>query len=95
MLDPIHVYWTVGEQILLDARRVTEIPKVTATLRFQSGRIYEHTGALNFLDNRVDPTTGTQELRAQFPNPDKLLLPGQYVKVVVTVGEEQSALLIP
>ena len=102
MLDPIYVYWTVGEQVLLNARRAASgrpnqstATSVTAKLKFADDSIYEHGGAVDFADNRVDPSTGSQTVRAVFDNPDKLLLPGQYVSVLVTVGEEHGALAIP
>ena len=99
-LDPIHVYWAVSEQVLMNARRARRAPTdgttlVTARLKFSDGSIYEHEGTVNFADNRVDPSTGTQTVRAVFANPDKLLLPGQYVSVLVTVGEEHGAVAIP
>lgn len=95
MLDPIYVYWTVGEQVLLEARRRERLRKATAQIQFSDGSFYKHVGEVDFLDNRVDPSTGTQTVRAVFQNPDKVLLPGQYVTVVVQVGEEQSQLVIP
>jgi membrane fusion protein (multidrug efflux system) len=102
-LDPIHVYWTVGEQILFDVRRTSverarrgePPPQVTVELRFSDGSVYPYEGKPDFLDNRVDPTTGTQTARAVYPNPNKLLLPGQYVSLVVQVGKPEAALVIP
>jgi len=102
-MDPIHVYWQVPEGAILDFRRRNvareregeEPLEVIAHLRFGDGTFYEHPGVWNFLDNRVDPTTGTQTARAEFPNPEGLLLPGQYAAVIVQVGEPRDALIIP
>ncbi len=103
-LDPIHVYWEVSEQVALDfvraqlerERRGQPSVRVTAQLEFADGSVYEHTGEWDlFRDNRVNPTTGTLTVRALFPNPDRLLLPGQYTAVLAQVGEEQDALVIP
>jgi membrane fusion protein (multidrug efflux system) len=102
-MDPIYVYWQVPEGVLLGFRRDQaerrargeEELRVTAELRFADGTRYEHTGVWDFLDNRVDPTTGTQTARAHFPNPDGLLLPGQYAEVIVQVGGPREALVIP
>jgi membrane fusion protein (multidrug efflux system) len=102
-LDPIHVYWQVPETVILNfrrasaerARRGEEPLEVTARLRFGDGTFYEQTGVWDFLDNRVDPTTGTQTARAVFPNPDALLLPGQYATVIVQVGAPRETLVIP
>lgn len=102
-LDPIHVYWGVNEEILLDARRNREIsdepgnpgPHVKPRLQFADGSYYEYAGQVDFLDNRIDPVTGTQTARAIFPNPDRVLLPGQYVGVVLQIGETHDALVVP
>jgi membrane fusion protein (multidrug efflux system) len=102
-MDPIYVYWQVPEGAILDFRRRNvararqgEPPlRVTAQLRFGDGSFYDHPGVWNFLDNRVDPTTGTQTARAEFPNPDGLLLPGQYAAVIVQIGEPRDTLIIP
>jgi membrane fusion protein (multidrug efflux system) len=102
-LDPIHVYWQVPEGVILDFRRRNlerarndQPPEqVKAQLRFGDGTLYEHEGVWDFLDNRIDPTTGTQTARAVFPNADGLLLPGQYAVVLVQVGEPRMTLAIP
>ncbi len=102
-LDPIYVYWRVSEQIPLAYRRRLHVLmqdgkpmiKVTPRLKFTDGSFYEHEGRVDFLDNRVDPATGTQKVRAVFPNPDKILLPGQYVSVVIEVGDATAQLVIP
>jgi multidrug efflux system membrane fusion protein len=52
-------------------------------------------GTLNFVDNTVDPTTGTIRLKATFPNADQRLWPGQFVNVTVTLGVESSAVVVP
>lgn len=102
-LDPIHVYWEVPEQTLLDFRRASaarrrdgdEPIRVTARLRFGDGSLYEGAGSWDFVDNRVDANTGTQTARAVFPNPEKILIPGQYATVLVQVGEPRKALVVP
>ncbi len=53
------------------------------------------TGRIDFLDQSVDEETGTVSLRAVFPNPDGLLLPGQLVDTVVLAGERPDALVVP
>ncbi len=102
-LDPIYVYWGVSEEILLrvrkeireretrgEARRIV-VPRI----QFRDGSLYEHEGLIDFLDNRVDRSTGTQTVRAVFANPDKLLLPGQYISIALQLGEEQDRLVVP
>jgi RND family efflux transporter MFP subunit len=56
---------------------------------------YDHQGRLDYMDNRVDPGTGTIQIRGQIPNPQDLLYPGMFVKVRVPVKAVPNALLIP
>ena len=102
-LDPIYVYWGVGEQVLLGVhmllrdleQRGEAAPVVVPRIRFQDGSVYRFDGLIDFLDNRVDPSTGTQTIRAVFPNPEKILIPGQFVTIVVQIGEAEDRLVIP
>ncbi|AMC34521.1 efflux RND transporter periplasmic adaptor subunit [Janthinobacterium sp. B9-8] len=59
------------------------------------GTVYPLKGRVNFQDNRIDPATGTINMRAQFNNPKGDLLPGQFVRVVVDNGIRQQAITIP
>jgi multidrug efflux system membrane fusion protein len=52
-------------------------------------------GTLTFVDNAVDPTTGTIQLKALFPNSNKALWPGQFVNVVLTLSTQPDAILVP
>jgi membrane fusion protein (multidrug efflux system) len=65
------------------------------TLKLSDGSIYPHTGMLSFADRQIDPETGAMTFEAAFPNPEKLLRPGQYVKIMVVTDVRNSALLIP
>lgn len=67
--------------------------KVSAVLDDRS--IYSETGRLLFSGVSVDPTTGQLNMRAVFPNPDQLLLPGMFVRVRVEQGVDEQALLVP
>jgi membrane fusion protein (multidrug efflux system) len=64
-------------------------------LRLGDGSIYPITGRVNFNDVRVRPGTGTIEARAVFPNPDRRLLPGQFVRVVVKGIVRPNAIVVP
>ncbi len=59
------------------------------------GTEYPETGRLNFSASNIDPALGTQQLRAEFKNVDKKLIPGQFVRVKVTTGEQDGVFLIP
>jgi membrane fusion protein (multidrug efflux system) len=64
-------------------------------LRLSNGAEYPHSGRFDFVDNRVDPSTGTIAVRAVFANPDKLLVPGLFVTVMLQSTEPKPALLVP
>jgi membrane fusion protein (multidrug efflux system) len=64
-------------------------------LLVEGDRPHPHVGKAIFIDNTVDPTTSTFLVRAEVPNPEGSLLPGQYVKAEVIVGEYAGAILVP
>jgi len=53
------------------------------------------TGRVNFIDNAVDPTTGTIKVKGTFPNDDRRLWPGQFVNVTVTLTADPNAIVVP
>lgn len=59
------------------------------------GSVYTESGTLNFSASNIDPALGTQQLRAEFKNADKKLIPGQFVRVKITTGEKEGVFLIP
>ena len=65
------------------------------SLILADGSTFKYKGKTNFINREVDPETGSILIETSFPNPDKLLKPGQYAKVVVMMKEEKGALLIP
>ena len=64
-------------------------------IAFVDGTEYPVPGFINFLDFAVDTQTGTVQLRAQFPNPSEILLPGEFVRARIFVGELQGGIAIP
>lgn len=64
-------------------------------LKLEDGSTYPEKGVLKFTDVTVDPTTGSQIIRAQFPNPRGLLLPGMYVRAELVDGTKSNGLLVP
>ncbi|MFP4076945.1 MAG: efflux RND transporter periplasmic adaptor subunit [Halochromatium sp.] len=60
-----------------------------------TGETYDHQGKISFADNRVNPATGTIPIYADFPNPERLLLPGQFVTAVVRTAETQQEPVVP
>lgn len=101
-IDPINVDVIQSSANLLDFRqalasgRIKGIgSKVSVKLKLENGTIYSHTGTLEFAEANVDEAMGTYTLRAEFPNPERLLLPGMYVRAVVEEGVVDNSYLIP
>lgn len=101
-LDPINVDVTQSSTNLLNLRQAINKgrlkfsgPNVSVKLKLDNGTIYSRTGKLEFAGANVDLSTGTFALRAQFPNPDRLLLPGMYVRAIVEEGVAQNSFLVP
>ncbi|WP_281059705.1 efflux RND transporter periplasmic adaptor subunit [Mesorhizobium sp. M7A.F.Ca.CA.002.15.2.1] len=101
-LDPINVDVTQSSTNLLNLRQAISEgrlkfsgPNVSVKLKLENGTIYTQTGKLEFAGANVDQTTGTFALRAEFPNPDRLLLPGMYVRALVEEGVAQNSFLVP
>lgn len=64
-------------------------------LILEDGSVYSHSGELQFAEVTVNENTGAVSLRAEFPNPDGILLPGMFVRTKIRVGEVPNAILIP
>ncbi|MFM0276517.1 efflux RND transporter periplasmic adaptor subunit [Paraburkholderia sediminicola] len=99
-IDPIYVDIQQSSTELLKLRqqllsgRVARDSNVHVTLILEDGKTYGNEGTLRFTDVSVDPATGSQVIRAVFPNPDGLLLPGMFVRARLVEGT-QKAMLIP
>lgn len=102
-LNPIYVNFSISEQDSLNYEHSLSTGKVSAEdgsrhpvrIRLADGRIFPQSGKLDFRDNRVDPKTGTISARAQFPNEDERLLPGQFVRVMLDLGVRKNVLTVP
>ncbi|WP_319777872.1 efflux RND transporter periplasmic adaptor subunit [Maridesulfovibrio sp.] len=96
-IDPIRATFSISENMLAAAQQFRHEPRNSKVikLRMSGDRVYPLTGVLEFLDNEVDRTTGTVAVRAVFPNPDGLLVPGQYVTVLVGVSKPQKKAVVP
>ena len=72
-----------------------ENERVEVRLTFGDGTEYQIPGYIDFLAFSVDRQTGTVELRAEFPNPEGLLLPGEFVRAQIYAGQVQDGLMVP
>ncbi|MBP0500601.1 efflux transporter periplasmic adaptor subunit, partial [Mycobacterium tuberculosis] len=64
-------------------------------LKLETGATYRLNGRLEFAEANVDQSTATYTVRAVFPNPDRLLLPGMYVRATIEEGVAENSFLVP
>ncbi|WP_373652723.1 efflux RND transporter periplasmic adaptor subunit [Schlesneria sp. DSM 10557] len=102
--DPIYAYFDVDERTLLDIQKLIREKKLASArerddveirLELANETGFPHVGVIDLVDNRVDAGTGTIQIRGRFPNPDRLLTPGLFVRVQFQMGLPSSRLLIP
>jgi RND family efflux transporter MFP subunit len=105
-LDPIYVNFDADERALIRLRKATITKDVAATpenvraaevpvmVALADEADFPHRGTIDFIDNQVDPSTGTIHVRAVLPNPDRLLTPGLFVRVRLPVGESKPGILV-
>jgi membrane fusion protein (multidrug efflux system) len=100
-LDPIYVDLTRSASELLQLRRslssgeVKSVEHIPVAIFLDDGSRYEYEGELTFTDVAVDPSTGSYSLRVVVPNPDHLLMPGMYVRALLSNAILQRGLLVP
>lgn len=101
-IDPIYVDVTQSSLNFLKFRRAIAEGRLSSRgttvpvrLILEDGRSYDLPGKLGFAEVKVDESTGTFTLRAEFPNPDRLLLPGMYVRAVLEEGIAANNFLLP
>ena len=102
-IDPVYVIFsfTEAEHLKLTravADQTVKLPKqgqYEVRLKLADGNEYARTGKVDFTDIRVDPTTGTIEARALVPNPQELLRPGQFARVLLSGASRPDAIVVP
>ncbi|KAB2318267.1 efflux RND transporter periplasmic adaptor subunit [Betaproteobacteria bacterium SCN1] len=100
-LDPVNVLFTQPNADMLRLKSALADGKLKATdsriveLILENGQVYGHKGRLFFSDLSVDPSTGAITLKAEFPNPQRLLLPGTFVRVRLPQAVEENAITVP
>lgn len=102
-MDPIEALFQISEATYVAAMRrhpETELApeslrNIEVTLELSNGQIYPEVGRIDFFANRIDPATGTLETRATIPNPQSVLVPGQYVRVILQGTDLLEGLFIP
>lgn len=101
-LGDVRVRFTMSEQEFLRLFREFNKPNsslkgsgATVSLKLSDGSTYPETGKVSFADRQIDPSTGAITFEAAFSNPDKLLRPGQYVKIGLLTDIRKDAIVIP
>lgn len=102
--NPVFVNFSQSSSELLAIRRdissgavhsPAAISGIRVELELEDGTMFAQTGRLDFLDLSIDQASGVAALRAEFPNPGAILLPGQFVRARVFAGTRSDAILIP
>lgn len=88
-------YLRLAREIKKDTLIRKQENKRVLKLLLADGSTFKHQGYFNFINREVDPQTGSLLVQATFPNPERLLRPGQYAKVVVPFNVVKNALVIP
>lgn len=102
-LDPIYVDVTQPINRMIELRRALDSGLLQSTgadgavvrLKLDDGTLYSQPGQLQFTEVTVDQSTGSVTLRAEFPNPDRALLPGMFVHAQLQEGVRENAILVP
>ncbi len=94
-IQPIYATFSLPERYLAEIKKYMAQGKVTVAAYLSKDDKSPEQGVLTFVDNTVDPATGTIKLKATFPNAQKRLWPGQFVSVAMTLTTQPNALLVP
>jgi RND family efflux transporter MFP subunit len=101
-VDPMYAYFDVDEYTMLRLNQLSRAGKIKSPrtgglpvwLGLANEEGYPHEGTINFVDNQVNPKTGTLRLRGVFPNKDEALSPGYFARVRMATGKPHKALLV-
>jgi RND family efflux transporter MFP subunit len=101
-VDPMYAYFDVDEHTALRVRRLVREGKSDSprdggypvSLGLANDKGHPHRGTINFVDNQVNPKTGTIRLRGVFPNEEQVLLPGLFARVRAPIGRPHKAVLV-
>jgi multidrug efflux system membrane fusion protein len=102
-LEQVYVYFDIDERTVLRLRRLEKIGEIVSAMKeavqvniaLADSEEFAVNGKVDFLDNQIDPATGTLRARATVDNSDGLLAPGLFVRIKFPVGKAEPSLLIP
>ena len=94
-IDPVHVYFEADEQAAFASQTLlAEDAPNNLNIELGGDSQRQYTGALDFIDNRLNPNTGTLQFRAVLANPDGRIRPGEFARVEMPVARMEQALLV-
>ncbi|HEV2387120.1 MAG TPA: efflux RND transporter periplasmic adaptor subunit [Candidatus Acidoferrales bacterium] len=93
-ISPIYIAFSVPQQYLNEVKRYMAGSRLSVQAS-SPDQSFQESGYLSFVNNTVDPATGTIQLMATFANADRRLWPGQFANVVLRLAEQQNALVVP
>ncbi len=95
-IEPLYVDFSMSVEQMAQVRRLDDgTGEREVQVVLPGGAVYAHPGTLDFSGDVVDPATGAVALRARVPNPEHTLLPGTFVSVKATLGEQRAAYRVP
>jgi membrane fusion protein (multidrug efflux system) len=101
-VDPLYVNFSAPGSFVMRLQQLEQEGRLTmpqegfsARIRLLNGNMYAREGRVTFVDKQVDPSTGAVRMRAEFPNPEGMVLPGQFVRVFIDGARLKNAVLIP
>lgn len=96
-INPIWVRFGLSssDTAQLPSGRLDPKQNTSVELLLPNGQVYSEKGQLNFQSTFIDPKLGTQQMRAEFPNPNSVILPGQFLRIRVTTGMQENVFLVP
>lgn len=92
-LDPVYVEFSIPDSEIEKVRKVVE--EGDAQVLFENNRAYSLKGKIDFMDSLINEESGTIAMRATFPNPEREVLPGQFVRIKLTGASERELFSIP
>lgn len=102
-VDPMRAYFSVSQQLmtqlmeqrLAQGKAVHDTNGAPLQLTLSTGTVYPHPGRIRFANNQINVKTGTIRLVGEFPNPERILVPGMFVRVQAQIGLDKNAMLVP
>lgn len=104
-LDPVYVIFSAAENEMFRLGSMVErglivnpnngTKELKAKIKYSNDIVYPHEGTINFINPTIDEKTGTLKLRAVFPNPDKKIMPGQFMRLVIEGIIRKNAIIVP